>query len=105
MSAGLIYTAVLQGVAPAQGSAQNIWEIQAAAIYSLRVHSIRVEFVPQVPNGIASDVRVNILLAPLLTPGSGGIPITAAAGHPRNTLAAKTFFAGIVSAPGALGPR
>jgi hypothetical protein len=100
----LIYSATLTGTAAPQ--AQNIWEIQAAAIYGLLIHSIRIEFVPTlIPgSGVDSNVFANICLAPLLTTGSGGIPIVAAAGHPRNTLAAKTFFAGLVSAPGTTGP-
>jgi hypothetical protein len=100
---GLIYTATLRGTAAPQ--AQNVWEITTAAIYGMLIHSIHIEFSPQIAlNGVATDVRANILLAPLLTTGSGGIAITAAAGHPRNTLAAKTSFVGLVSAPGAIGP-
>jgi hypothetical protein len=104
MAGGLIYQATFQGTAAPQ--AQNLWEFTTAAIYGILIHSIRIEFVPTlIPgSGVPTDVYANICLAPLLASGSGGIAITAAAGHPRNTLAAKTFFAALVSAPGAIGP-
>lgn len=64
---------------------QILWEIIAAAATSLLIHSIRIEFLPQVTSGVAQDQRAAIAIQTITTTGTGGSAITPSPEHPRNT--------------------
>lgn len=98
---GLVYTAT--DTWTLANSAQNIWEIIAAAGVSVLVHSIRITWSPTIVSGVAQDVRAQLAIQTISTTGSGGSAATARALNRRNTVAAVTTCNRGVTTPGTLG--
>lgn len=89
MSVGLMYTSQFTNVS-ITNAIQDIWEMRAAATAGIILHWIKLTVVPTITSGVAQDVRMSLqILERTGAAGTGGVAVTPAGVHPRNTVAAS----------------
>ena len=99
---GLMYTVSFSNVS-ITNTAQNIWELIAAAATSFIIHSVRLTITPTITSGVAQDVRALLNIQNITTTGSGGSAKTPTPTNIRNTVAAVTTCNALVTTPGTAG--